>query len=213
MRKAMWIAMALAPACLYAVDGQILVNQATVASAGGFPYKIMQGGSYKLSGNLVVSSINTNGIDIEADNVTLDLNGFTISCAAANCNQESTGSGVYAPNNGITLENGAIAGFRYGADIAGTRDIVQGIKATGNAIGISALNSIVKQNNVDSNGTGIQAFDCLVLENVAIDNGVGLDVEADSLYGSNIMNFNSQQQILSITAISQNNNVCSGSVC
>jgi hypothetical protein len=38
----------------FAVDGATLINQASVMAAGGFPYKITQPGSYKLSGNLVV---------------------------------------------------------------------------------------------------------------------------------------------------------------
>lgn len=73
------------PTCLFAVDGQVLINQATVNAAGGFPYKITQPGSYKLSGNLTLAtSLTPNyfgmdvGIVIAANNVTLDLGGFSI---------------------------------------------------------------------------------------------------------------------------------------
>jgi len=79
------LAMALLSACAFAVDGVILINQATVIAAGGFPYKITQPGSYKLSGNLTMNTTaqgNLNGIDvaiaISSSNVSLDLNGFTI---------------------------------------------------------------------------------------------------------------------------------------
>jgi hypothetical protein len=68
----------LVPTSLVAVDGVVLINQATVMAAGGFPYNITQSESYKLSGNLVVSA-NVNNIVISADNVQLDLNGFTVS--------------------------------------------------------------------------------------------------------------------------------------
>src|ERR1700722_13317331 len=68
----------LAAVPTFAVDGQVLISQATVIAAGGFPYKITQAGSYKLSGNLSVP-VNVNGIEINASNVTLDLNGFDIS--------------------------------------------------------------------------------------------------------------------------------------
>ena len=35
-----FLAMTLVPACVYAVDGQVLINQATVNAAGVFPYVI-----------------------------------------------------------------------------------------------------------------------------------------------------------------------------
>ena len=73
------------PACVFAIDGQVLINQAAVNAAGGFPYKITQPGSYKLSGNLVMNTSaqpNFPGMDVAiligANNVNLDLNGFSI---------------------------------------------------------------------------------------------------------------------------------------
>src|SRR5262245_44146183 len=80
MSKALLAVMAigLAPFSALAVDGVVLINQATVTAAGGFPHTISQPGSYKLSGNLAVPA-GVNGIYISASNVTLDLNGFTIS--------------------------------------------------------------------------------------------------------------------------------------
>ena len=67
------------PSALFAVDGQILINQSTVMSSGGFPFGITQSGSYKLSGNLVATT-GKQAILISANNVVLDLNGFNISC-------------------------------------------------------------------------------------------------------------------------------------
>jgi hypothetical protein len=74
------LTLALLPACAYAVDGVTLINQSTVMAAGGFPYKITQPGSYKLTGNLSVPNF-VSGLQIAVSNVTLDLNGFTISGA------------------------------------------------------------------------------------------------------------------------------------
>lgn len=84
MRKALLVvlAMALAPACVFALDGVVLINQSTVMAAGGFPYAISQPGSYKLSGNLTPPA-NTDAIHISANFVTFDLNGFNVSCSAA----------------------------------------------------------------------------------------------------------------------------------
>jgi hypothetical protein len=68
------------PSALFAVDGQILINQSTVMSSGGFPFRITQTGSYKLAGNLV-APIDQQAIIITASNVTLDLNGFNVTCS------------------------------------------------------------------------------------------------------------------------------------
>ena len=87
MRKTVLLvlAMALVPACSFAVDGVVLINQSTVMAAGGFPYIITQPGSYKLSGNLTMSTTTTgnySGLDIaigiNSSGVVLDLNGFSI---------------------------------------------------------------------------------------------------------------------------------------
>jgi hypothetical protein len=65
-----------------AVDGIIEINQAKVlANGGSFPYTIAAanaGQSYRLTGPLKVPA-STDGIDVNAPNVTIDLNGFTIS--------------------------------------------------------------------------------------------------------------------------------------
>ncbi len=70
---------------LYAVDGVILIDQnhalignITPGDAPGFPVTISQPGSYRLSGDLIVPDANTTAIQITADHVTLDLNGFAI---------------------------------------------------------------------------------------------------------------------------------------
>jgi len=97
---------------MFAADGQILINQATVTAAGGFPYVISQPGSYKLSGNLVVPA-NTDGIHLLASNVTLDLNGFSITAPVAQTVFPT--AGIRDPNGAtaITIRNGTIRGFLY----------------------------------------------------------------------------------------------------
>ena len=121
------LAMVLLPAALFAVDGIVLINQSTVIAAGGFPYRITQPGSYRLSGNLNVDE-QTTAIVIAHDNVTLDLNGFTIGgpnvCRSTvgppiglvMCTFTSTGIGIDAGfSANITIANGVIVGMgRYG---------------------------------------------------------------------------------------------------
>src|SRR3954470_20076140 len=106
---------------LFAVDGVVLINQSTVLAAGGFPYKITQSGSYKLTGNLVVPA-DTDGIDVMANDVTLDLNGFSIVGAivcqgTTNCTPAPAGvfaTGISALANGVTIQNGHVRGFSRG---------------------------------------------------------------------------------------------------
>src|SRR5437588_2480577 len=84
-----WLAPALVCAGLacniYAVDGVILIDQnralagnVTPGDAPGFPVTISVAGSYRLSGNLTVPDANTTAIEVTADSVTIDLNGFSI---------------------------------------------------------------------------------------------------------------------------------------
>jgi hypothetical protein len=79
------IVLAFAPAAL-AVDGTVLINQSTITNGltgcptgGHFPIVICQPGSYRLSGNLTVPDANTTAIQITANDVAIDLNGFSIS--------------------------------------------------------------------------------------------------------------------------------------
>src|SRR2546428_10232429 len=84
-----WLALVLLLAGLscnmYAVDGVVLIDQnralaggVTPGDAPGFPVTLSVAGSYRLSGNLTVPDANTSAIQVTADNVTIDLNGFTI---------------------------------------------------------------------------------------------------------------------------------------
>src|SRR6266446_3470936 len=94
---------------LYAVDGVVLIDQNRALAGGvtpgdtpGFPVTISLAGSYRLSGNLTVPNANTTAILITADNVTIDLNGFSIigptvcsgSPPVTSCSPTGTGHGV-----------------------------------------------------------------------------------------------------------------------
>jgi len=118
-----------------AVDGTIEINQAKVTANGGtFPYKISTSGSYRLTGNLTVPS-GDDGIDVNVANVTVDLNGFSITGVSG-----SGGSGVgysSSEQDDVTVENGTITGFGTGVYV-GKFAIVKNVHADKNAVGISA---------------------------------------------------------------------------
>ena len=80
-----WFALAAltlgsAPAYAQKLITQAKVNTGnfTPGDAPGFPLTISVRGAYKLTGNLTVPNADTTAIQITADNVTLDLNGFGI---------------------------------------------------------------------------------------------------------------------------------------
>lgn len=100
----------LIPVCLYAVDGQVLINQSTVTTAGGFPYTISQPGSYKLSGNLITPS-GTDAIHVAVSNVTLDLNGYSITTPTQPQVPATAGIRATTDVSGVTVRNGVIRGF------------------------------------------------------------------------------------------------------
>lgn len=115
MMKKLWMAallMALTSAGLFAADGQVLINNSTVIASGGYPYVISQSGSYKLSGNLT-APVNAFAILVAANNVTLDLNGFTVQCSVQLANsvacigQAITGVNFHdiAVRNGVVVAN------------------------------------------------------------------------------------------------------------
>ena len=100
-------------------QNKALAGNITPGDAAGFPITLSVTGSYKLTGNLVVPA-NTRGIEIQADGVTLDLNGFSISgpvtcntsvsppCTApANANMH----GITNNNEGAVIRNGSVRGF------------------------------------------------------------------------------------------------------
>jgi hypothetical protein len=126
----------------WGVDGVILIDQnkalagnVTPGDAPGYPVTISLPGSYRLGGNLTTPDANTTAIEISVNNVTLDLNGFTISGPGA----IGTGTGVDAYTrcgfpgcSGITITNGTIQGMGGGAIFAGENAWVERIRALGN---------------------------------------------------------------------------------
>ncbi len=84
---------------------------------GGFPFKITQPGSYRLSGNLIVPDADTTAISVVADNVTIDLNGFSImgptNCSGPpiNCSPTGEGNGISGFSLRTNVRNGTICGM------------------------------------------------------------------------------------------------------
>jgi len=168
----------LAP-CLFAVDGVVLINQSTVVAAGGFPYKITQPGSYKLSGNLTVPDANTTAISIASVNVTLDLNGFGI-IGPVVCTYDifsatpTTSCSSPASSGGYGVENsGTRCGFAAGSTCPVSGDsVINGTVRGMGSIGIVLYGGTVRNVLAISNAsTGIYIVAGAVIDSTASLNG------------------------------------------
>jgi hypothetical protein len=187
------ILLAFAPAAL-AVDGTVLINQSTITNGltgcptgGHLPIVICQSGSYRLSGNVTVPDANTSAIQISADNVTLDLNGFSIlgpvGCGGnpVTCTQGSAaavGIGNLFGNSNITVSNGTIRGLGgYGILLSGSGILIERVKAANN--GIDGINVSKTQDTIitlchaiDNGGSGFVGSGALS-NSSALNNGAG----------------------------------------
>jgi hypothetical protein len=186
----------------YAVDGVVLIDQnralaggVTAGDAPGFPVSITQPGSYRLSGNLNVPS-GTSGIVIEADYVTIDLNGFRIAGAGAQLSLSGITTGGVA-RIGIAVRNGTITDFLDGVSLFAVNGVrsgeIQRIRAINNVVGIdSGDNAIVNENTVIGNlFFGIAAGrNSVITGNVASGNDTGMFVGPNSVATGNTLSQN-----------------------
>ena len=174
--KSRWLPLALlyAGLCcsLYAVDGVVLIDQnralagnVTPGDAPGFPVTISQPGSYRLSGNLTVPNQNTTAILIAADNITIDLNGFSIigpvvctGTPVSLCSPFGSGIGVstldFFSGNNIRVVNGSVHGMgNIGIRLGGVGSYVEKVlvDSNGGDGGIVIRYGVVTGNTVSRN--------------------------------------------------------------
>lgn len=185
----------LAASSAGAVDGVILIDQNKALAGGvtpgdspGFPITISQPGSYRLSGNLSVPNQSTTAIEVRTENVTIDLNGFSILGPGlpAPALPGRPGRGIvstFQPGDGttyfafgyVTVTNGVIAGLGNMAIDLGPGSQVTNMRVHNNAQGIYVgAASIVTGNVVRFNGgvAGITAESLSVVRSNTV-SGVG----------------------------------------
>lgn len=208
---------------VYAVDGVVLIDQTRALAGGvtpgdtpGFPVTITQRGSYRLSGNLNVPDGNTTAIDVRADFVTIDLNGFSIigpaDCSGVGtCKGFGNGHGIVAGDIGstppriyfnITIRNGTIQGMGYdGIFLFGDALVIENMTLRSNAgngaqiyrsgPSIAQGGVIVRHNNMHLNGfAGIDVEMGLVTENTISQNRYGIRIP-HGLIRQNVVTYNS----------------------
>ena len=172
-----------------ASNGVIEINQAKALAGGvttgdgpGFPVTLFVSGSYILTSdlNLTVeaSPPNTHAIVVNAGNVTIDLNGFSIfgntQCGPPHpvvCTNTGTGNGIEVPSGWtVRVHNGTISNIgNHGVhQESGTGSYESLLVTSCGADGIHVQNSTVSRVRSWFNGDrGIWAFESTVADSVA----------------------------------------------
>jgi hypothetical protein len=161
-------------------DGISLIRQPYYQAQ--FPIVITNPGSYKLASNIIVSNANTTAILVKANNVTIDMNGFSIigpTVCSSNtppvCTLFGTGDGVNSSTFNVqntTIRNGTIQGMgNNGVNVISGS--VEGVHAISNGSGGIVLNSGTVSNSTSTNnsGNGIYLRDGTVRGCTATGNG------------------------------------------
>jgi len=148
-----------------------------------FPLTITQAGSYYLTENITITDPNTHGMTITANDVALDLMGFSLTGPGSNGN----GSGIYMNGRkNIDIKNGTIQKFSVAGiieeNIFGFGHRIVGVKVKQNGqrgISLNCRAAIVQACIVTHNGNqstadvyGIYGLsDIKVIDNICNDNG------------------------------------------
>jgi len=200
---------------LQAVDGVWLITQSgalsgyvTPGDAPGFPVTITQPGSYRLAGNLTVPTVFFTAIEITTDDVTLDLNGFSILVASSRCITAggmpcpAQGRGIDAENrDNIAVLNGTVRGMGGIGIFLGSNARVDKVSVIDNGNGgiATSQNSVVTGNKAQGNGgiAGIFAGNYSIAQgNVALRNTRdGIHAGSGSTVQGNTSNFNGMDGI------------------
>jgi len=198
------------PLAASADEGRIEINQVKALAGGvvrgdsaGFPVTIGEPGSYILTGPLTVPDENTTAIEITAEPVTLDLNGFEISgptvCtytgSGITCTPTGSGYGIYATGLRTTVRNGFVQGMGYNGVEVSASSRVMNVTATHNgASGIvtNDSSSVVGSESTYNGGIGIYGSTrCLIQGNVSTINGsTGIQMGGSSVVIENSVSLN-----------------------
>ena len=153
------------------------------------PYTINQPGSYYLTNNLY-GVPNDYGIRIFANNVTVDLNGFTL----RGVTNAFDGLVIFQASSNVTVCNGMISGWgsgNYGIRGLGRHASLRNLTISGNGFGASCEGGSIIQNcliasnqrdGMDLNGAGSQFLNNTVANNNTLG---GFGNAAVSVFGVN----------------------------
>ncbi len=148
------VAFALAPA--FAAPAR--AETVTCRLVSRVPFTIRTGGVYCLKRNLATAAPSGTAITIAADDVVLDLNGWTLDGSAAGSATSALGIASAGQSN-LTIKNGTVRGFQTGIQLVGvpgTRgNVVEGLRADRNTlvgISVGGDGALIHDNHVVDTG-------------------------------------------------------------
>jgi len=213
-----------------ATDGVLEINQACAVQSGcfagdaaGFPVTIngLAGGSYRLTSDLRLPDQNADGIVIDADDVEIDLNGFSIlgpvACSGSPlaCTPNSgSGSGVKrasTTNRGLSVRDGAVTGMGLNGIQLGEQARVMNVRVRWNRGSgvVASTGSTATGISAHQNGaTGINVFTASIVgASTATQNGgVGISAGDAATVSGNAAHSNGGNGIAAGTGSSVSDN-------
>jgi hypothetical protein len=179
--------------CRVAAAGLVLgaLAQPALAATIGACQTISQPGTYTLVNNLTAA--NGNCLVVTGSDITIDLNGFTITGNAGG--DAITDAKTQATQRAITVRNGYIVGSRFAVILTSTDGaVVEDMDVSGSLAGITLLRGQVERNHVHNNGNqgGIEGFEAIAaIDNIVLDNqGNGLVAGPGSEIARNVVGRN-----------------------
>jgi len=172
------------------VEARIPVQ--SLSGSGTALYVISQSGSYYLTGNITTAETDKHGIEITVDDVTIDLNGYAL--IGPGKTTGSSGYGIYASGQRVTVLNGSVCQWRGGGILlGGLANQVRYIKTVNNGgkgIDVQKVSNVSHCTCTSNNGDGIYAWDgsvvsyCISYENSGngVHGRVGVIVKECSIY-------------------------------
>ena len=127
----------------------------TCRPIAGLPASITEAGAYCLSGDLATPAAQGFAIRIMAEDVVLDLNGFTLAGHPPDRRTTTTFGILATGGRNITVRNGTVRGFFDGISMVATGVIVENIRADDNThrgIFVGGPGNIVRNNQVLATG-------------------------------------------------------------
>lgn len=204
-----------------ASDGVIEINAAKAAAGGingdlaldppGYPVRITQSGSYRLTSNLRNIFFTPDVIQIDAEHVELDLGGFSINglngCAGGfgtpvTCTSTGQGRGIVSSSDGVVVQNGSVVHMAgTGIALTGTNARVENIHVEqngGNGIEVGFTARVSGSRAFLNFESGILATDSAQIRGCSAErNGAaGLSAGSNSMLIGNLANGNLDSGIL-----------------